>query len=124
MHIQFGTIVFFLHYIFSTVFPEPVSELSVVSLSKTSITVSWNYQSNGSSPRTSVDISVMAGNVLLSYLTGQPNETSITLDDLMDQTTYTIRVYAVTEHGRSAATSIEAQTLRGNLCLLFSRLLW
>ena len=96
-----------------TVYPEPVSDLEVLLVGKFSFSVSWKYQSNGSTPRQAVDIEFLRANIELMTMSLRPNLTNLTLFDLLPGTIYRLKIYAVNGFGRSSPTAVDVATLNG-----------
>lgn len=93
--------------------PERVSELLVTLVAKRSVTLEWKYQSNGSTPRTDVLIETFKDNIKLMSLIETPGLTNLTITDLSPNTIYSVTIYALNMHGRSAASTIDVSTLNG-----------
>ncbi len=91
--------------------PEPVSTLDVNSRTITTVSLSWTYQFDDSSPRIGVQIEVVKGENLVSNITLPPSAINTTLSSLEPLTMYTIAVYVVNANGRSRPISIQASTL-------------
>ncbi len=93
------------------VIPEPVSSLSINFDTATTVSLSWTYQFDQSSPRTGVHIEVTMGNDLVGNITLPASATSTTLSSLEPRTMYTIAVYVVNANGRSQPSTVQASTL-------------
>ena len=91
--------------------PEPVSSLNISSKTTITVSLSWIYQFDQSSPRTGVQIEVTKGNDLVSNITLPASAINTTLSSLEPLTMYTIAVYVVNANGRSRPISIQTSTL-------------
>ncbi len=91
--------------------PVPVSNLDISSKTTTTVSLSWTYQFDESSPRTGVKIEVMKGNDLVSNITLPALATNTTLSSLEPLTMYIIAVYVINVNGPSRATILQTSTL-------------
>ena len=96
---------------FSIDFPEKVSNLTAEMITINTISISWIFQLNGSSPRNRVGIEVRNEGVSVYNVTEEAFEVASTLFSLSPLRTYIISVYVVSSVGRSRPSSIEASTL-------------
>ena len=86
-----------------------VAELSVDMTTISTISLSWMYQMNGSSPRIGVDIEIRRSDILMNTVTEETSQAI--LSSLLPLTTYNITVYVVTLVGRSQPATTDANTL-------------
>ncbi len=96
----------------SIVLPESVSGLTISSRTESSLSLDWTYQSDGSSPRTGVEIEVRKSGVLVRNTTEEAADLgAITISSLLPLTSYSITMYVVSDVGRSQPSTIITNTL-------------
>ena len=83
----------------------------ITSASENTISFSWRYQSDGSRPRTGVEIEVMTGGTLVRSVTKGPTETTTTITSLQPLTNYTFTVAVLSAVGRGPPVILHASTL-------------
>ena len=99
-----------LHLTDIIVVPDAVTGLAIASASESAISLSWRYQSDGSRPRTGVEIEVMTGGTLVRSVTKGPTQTIGNITSLQPLTNYTFIAYVVSEVGRSPPIALQTFT--------------
>ena len=92
-------------------YPEEISGLSVDLITISTISISWAYQMNGSSPRNRVNIEIRRDEILVNSVTEAPSRTMSMVSSLSPLTAYNITIYVVTDVGRSQPATVHASTL-------------
>ena len=92
-------------------YPERVANLTVEMTSIDTISISWRFQMNGSSPRSGVDIEISNGGISVYNVTQEASQVASALMSLSPLRTYSILVYVVSAVGRSRSSSVNASTL-------------
>ena len=86
-------------------------DLVVTSVLTNEISIAWEYQMNGSSPRTGAEVEIRKGHVIKRTIIVGPEEEATNIASLNPLTLYIITVYVVTSVGRSRPSSTEISTL-------------
>ena len=92
-------------------YPQRVADLTEEMTSIDTISISWRFQMNGSSPRSGVDIEISNEGISVYNVTQEASLVASALMSLPPLRTYSILVYVVSAVGRSRSSSVNASTL-------------
>ncbi len=88
-----------------------MANVSVMDITTDSVLLQWTYQSNGSSPRTSVGIEVRRSGTLQRTEMVGSQFTTAEISSLLPLTMYNFSIFVVSSIGRSNPSSVSDQTL-------------
>ena len=101
----------FMIFSFQIDLPEEIIGLITLNIQPNEISIMWQYQMNGSSPRIGADVEVRKGIHLVTTIPVVASQNNLTISSILPLTIYEVTVFSVTTVGRSRPSSISVTTI-------------